>query len=137
MSPWRRLFTRIRKPRSPSSHQYQLDEPLHKIIVTLAQQENRSKEEVHADLLSAGLAQRHVSKNWLDRWGLLSNREQEVTALTCLNYTNSQIAYKLGISQPTVKTHVRNILIKFQLHSKAELRTTLKEWNFREWDQKY
>jgi two-component system nitrate/nitrite response regulator NarP len=65
---------------------------------------------------------------------MLSPREQQVVALTCLNLTNRQIAAKLVITPETAKTHVRNILRKFNLHSKVELREALSDWDFSDWD---
>jgi DNA-binding CsgD family transcriptional regulator len=56
-------------------------------------------------------------------------------AYTCLGYTNNQIAVQLGLSVETVKTHVGNLLVKFGLHSKVELRMTLSEWDFRGWER--
>ena len=67
------------------------------------------------------------------RWRALTPREQEVSALTCLNYTNVQIADHLMISPETVKTHIRNVLSKFKLHSKNELRENLIDWDFSAW----
>lgn len=55
--------------------------------------------------------------------------------MACLGYTNHQIAAKLGVSHTTIKTHIRNILTKFQLHGKGELRMALQDWDFREWDR--
>jgi len=65
-----------------------------------------------------------------NRWKMLTPRERQVALLICAKnggkgYTNPQIAENLGISRETVKIHVRNILYKFNLHSKAELRRTL------------
>lgn len=114
---------------------YQLDEQIHDVIVELAQQEQRPKEEIHAGLLAAALSQRNTSNENSLCWESLTPREQDVTALTCLGYTNVQIAYKLGLSPTTIKTHVRNILKKFRLHGKGELRLALKDWNFRDWIQ--
>jgi DNA-binding CsgD family transcriptional regulator len=67
------------------------------------------------------------------RWRSLSPLEQEVTALARLGYTNRQIGGRLGISEETVKTHVCNALVKFNLHGKAELRMALEEWDFSGW----
>ena len=68
------------------------------------------------------------------RWERLTPRERQVAALICQenggkSYTNPQIASNLGISRETVKIHVRNILYKFNLHSKVELRRTLSGWD--------
>jgi DNA-binding CsgD family transcriptional regulator len=71
------------------------------------------------------------------RWTKLTPREREVAMLICKEnggkmYTNPQIAEKLGISRETVKIHVRNILYKFELHSKFELRNSLVNWEIPE-----
>ncbi|MFC1879533.1 response regulator transcription factor [Chloroflexota bacterium] len=58
-------------------------------------------------------------------WQSLSPRQQEIAILICQGYTNQQIADALHISTATVKTHIRRILAKFKLHSKAELRFLL------------
>lgn len=114
---------------------YQSTHTFYTLISELAKQEQRPEEEIHADLLAAALARRDLSQATWERWQSLSPREQEVTALTCLGYTNHQIAAKLGVSHTTIKTHLRNILTKFQLHGKAELRMALQDWDFREWDR--
>ena len=114
---------------------YQLDEQIHEVIVELAHQEQRPIEEIHAGLLAAALSQRNTSNEAWSRWESLTPREQDVTALVCLGYKNIEIADRLGVSLPTIKTHIRNILAKFQLHSKGELRMILQSWNFREWDR--
>ena len=54
-----------------------------------------------------------------------------VTALTCLGLTNPQIAVRLSLSPETVKTHVRNVLAKFEVNSKDELRHILANWDFK------
>ncbi len=79
------------------------------------------------------MAQRQMHGGWWRHWQLLSPREQEVTALACRGVTNRQIAARLGVSEETVKTHVRNALVKFNLHGKGELRMAQGEWDFSEW----
>ena len=104
-------------------------------LQALAVSEQRPTEQVMADLLAQGLARRHASQVNLERWQSLSPREQQVAALVCLNYTNRQIALRLHISPETVKTHVRNLLAKFDLHAKAELSQLLADWDFSAWDK--
>jgi DNA-binding CsgD family transcriptional regulator len=85
------------------------------------------------DLLAAGLTQyRSIDELW-PKWESLSPREQDVAALTCLGYTNRQIAARLSLSPETIKTHVRNVLFKFDVNSKAELRHILANWDFSGW----
>jgi len=121
--------------RDSALRSYRLEEQLHISIVKLAEQEQLPEEEIHAGLLAAALAQHHSTRDLWSRWDSLSPREQEVTALICLGYTNNEIAAKLGISHTTIKTHIRNILVKYQMHGKAELRIALEDWDFREWDR--
>jgi DNA-binding CsgD family transcriptional regulator len=111
-----------------------LDQPTLAELQNLAEQENRPKEAVAADLLAFALVQRGAAETKLRCWQELSPREREVTALLCLYYTNSQIARRLSISTPTVKTHVRNILRKFGLSRRSDLRLVLAEWDFSAWD---
>jgi len=113
---------------------FELDQPLAEALQHFAEMERRPQEEVAAALLSAALAQRQNAEVNLRRWRSLSTREQQAVALICLGYTNSQIAARLVLSPETVKTHVRNALRKFGVHSRAELRQLLAEWDFSAWE---
>ncbi|MBC5810192.1 MAG: AAA family ATPase [Candidatus Eremiobacteraeota bacterium] len=53
--------------------------------------------------------------------GKLTERELEVAELASRGATNKQVAAELGISVLTVETHVRNILQKSGLQSRAQL----------------
>lgn len=103
-------------------------------VNNLARFERRPVDEVAADLLISGLVQRDQALRAWQRWQSLSPREQQVAALVCHGYTNRQIAARLVISVETVKTHVRNALYKFNLHSKRELSLVLADWDFSAWD---
>jgi len=103
-------------------------------LMDLAEQEQRPAQEVQAALLITALAQRQTHRELYKRWQSLSPREREATALACRGYTNRQIAARLGVSEETVKTHVRNALVKFNLHGKSELRMALGDWDFSEWE---
>jgi PAS domain S-box-containing protein len=50
----------------------------------------------------------------------LSNRETEVLILLAEGLTTQMLAHKLGISPFTARNHVQNILVKLNLHSKAQ-----------------
>ncbi len=121
--------------RNSAMNHYQVNEQLHSVITELAKKENKPESEIHSGLLAAAIAQRVSSQETWLHWQALSPREQEVTALTCLGYTNYEIAAKLGVSHTTIKTHIRNILTKFHIHGKVELRMALQDWDFREWDR--
>jgi non-specific serine/threonine protein kinase len=51
----------------------------------------------------------------------LSRREQEVAELVSAGHTNREIAERLVISEWTVETHVRHILAKLGLRSRAQV----------------
>ena len=130
---WKHLLDRLRIPRSPRRRYFALDESLHTALELRAGQENRPAEQLQAELLAEGLAHLQTD-DWLKQcWDSLSPREQEIAALTCLQFTNRQMAAYLHIAENTVRTHVTNVLVKFDLHSKAELRQALSNWNFSEW----
>ena len=113
---------------------FELDENVHLALVNMAAQEQRPPGELQADLLMSALAQRETAHALWRRWQSLSPREQQSGALACLGYTNRQIAARLGVAEETVKTHIRNALVKFNLHGKAELRMALREWDFSNWE---
>lgn len=50
----------------------------------------------------------------------LSDRETEILALVGLGFTNRTIADRVGVSENTVKYHVKNILQKLHMNSRAK-----------------
>ena len=122
------IWQRLRRARDRQV--LQLDLPLIESLQDLAEREQRTTEAVAAELLSLALQQRRAAEANLQCWGLLSPREQQVAALACLNYSNAQIAARLSISQSTVKTHISNVLRKFGLQRRTDLRLVLAEWDF-------
>ncbi len=131
-SLWRGLLSDLGLLRS-SDRVYQYDAEFLDAVRDLAILEQRSEAEVTAELLSLALAQKDANEVKLRTWASLSYREQQVTALTCLNYTNRQIAARLRISPSTVASHMHSVLYKFNLHSKSELRQSLSNWDFSAW----
>ena len=113
---------------------FSLDGELAAHVRSLAELERRPADDIAAELLISGLAQRDMAQENWRRWQSLSTREQQVAALVCLGYTNRQIAARLVISVETAKSHVRNVLYKFDLHSKRELSLLLIDWDFSAWD---
>jgi DNA-binding CsgD family transcriptional regulator len=104
-------------------------------LTTLSQHDGRPEEELIQDLLAAGLTSYYSSDELWQKWESLSPRERQVAGFVCLGYTNKEIVQRLNISPETVKTHLRNILIKFILGSRSELRLSLHDWDFSGWEE--
>jgi DNA-binding CsgD family transcriptional regulator len=133
MSILQRLLSWIGLGSKSGSRYYQISESLQVTLSTLAKHEGRSEQELIPDLVAAGLDQyRSIDKFW-PKWESLSQRERDVAAFTCLGMTNRQIAARLSLSPDTIKTHIRNVLTKFGLNSKDELRHILVDWDFSGW----
>ena len=134
MSLWTRLLYRLGFRPDPGPRTYELDESLNTALEDLALREQRPPQDMATELISSGLHRLLTQDDLLGRWQSLSPREQDVTALACLGYTNRQIAARLGISAETVKTHLHNALVKFALHSRSELHMLLSAWDFSAWE---
>lgn len=137
MLPINRLLERLGLIRSTSTpRKYGLDEKLENVLESMAEKQQRSTDEIAADLIGEALARQQVDKDTWKRWLSLSPREQQVTALTCLDCTNPQMAARLGLSVETIRSHSRNAQLKFNVHSKTALRLSLSNWDFSEWEKK-
>jgi len=112
---------------------YALDDQTYSLLETLAESEQRPAEDVHTDILLNAYEHRRNQEALYQRWQSLSPREKDVTALSCLGYTNRQIAARLNVSPDTVKGYIRQALGKLQVHSKTDLRLLFIHWNFNEW----
>ena len=53
--------------------------------------------------------------------GMLSRREAQVTLCCVEGLTNAEIGKRLGVSEQTVKFHLRHIFVKFAVKRRAEL----------------
>jgi DNA-binding NarL/FixJ family response regulator len=97
LQPFQDLFSRLRLTLAPPDSSFPLEPALRAALLQLAEKEHRPPQELHADLLASALAQRQVHTDLVQRWQSLSPREQEVAALACRNYTNRQVAARLGV----------------------------------------
>ncbi len=130
MSAWRNLLRNLGIIKDKKLRSFDLDTTLQDKLIILAEERHRSPGEIQAEVIEVGLSKIDRDSEWIDRWDKLSPREQQVAALTCLGYTNKQIAAKLLVSPETVKSHIKNILYKFNLHSKAQIMQALAGWDF-------
>lgn len=110
-----------------------LDQQLIIDISKLAAEVNQTTEEATRQLINDALRERHTADAWLEVWNSLTTREKQAAGLTCLGYTNKQIAEKMIISENTVKTYIKSVLARFEVNSKVELRDLLAAWDFGEW----
>jgi DNA-binding NarL/FixJ family response regulator len=135
---WERLKRALGRPRPKTNTiSFEADTRLVQALQELAERDDTSEEEVAADLLEFALSRRQQADENLQRWRKLSPRERDIAALTCLGCTNRQIAARLYISPETVKTHMRNLLRKYNARSKAELRRLLSDWDFSAWEKRF
>jgi len=130
---WRQLLRKF-DPRHSSILFLEVTEELMRSLQELAECEQRSREEVAIDLLSLGISNRREAEESLNIWKSLSPRVQQAVALTCLGYTNMEIAKRMGISPETVKAHILRAVYRFGVRGKSELRSILANWNFSNWD---
>ena len=136
MEPWDRLLTILGMMRGSGVHHFEMNERLQTALVDRADREQRPVEDIQEELLAAGLNQLETSDGLRQRWDALSPRERDVTAYTCLGYTNRRMASLMIVSPYTIKGYVRDALVKWHVHSKSELRILLVIWNFSDWGPK-
>ena len=72
-----------------------------------------------------GQDEKQPTKGMMDSWLKLTPRERDVCLLAARGMNNNEIAGLKFIAEETVKTHIRNILTKFEMHSKADLRMAM------------
>jgi len=88
--------------------------PLSKLLDSLQELENGGAP------MSTHIARMVVSSFHRNRQSPLSNRELEVLELLSSGKSYSTIADQLFVDKETVKSHIKNIYLKLEVHSKAE-----------------
>lgn len=99
-----------------------------------ARAQDQTPEALVAELLTRGLEQEALRLQVEAALRALTSREQDVVWLAARGYTNRRIAESLVISSETVKTHVRHVLDKLGVRSKAEMRLLLLDLGIRWWE---
>ena len=133
MSIWRKLLSLIGLRPISAPRKYQVSESMQVTLTTLSQHEGRPEDDLVQDLLAAGLTHYYQSEDLWRKWRSITPREQDVAALACLGFSNREIAARLHISPNTVKSRLHNVLRKFNLHNRADLRVMLADWDFSGW----
>lgn len=60
---------------------------------------------------------------------ILTKREKEVFDLLILNNSTKQIAFKLGISEKTVRNHISNVIQKLGVNGRSQAIVELLKMN--------
>ena len=92
------------------------NEHLVRTVREMAVSQRRAESDVYNDILESGMKALSDKHKYEETWGLLSERERQVTALTCLGYRSYEIAVALGVSYETVRSHSKHIYAKFGLN---------------------
>lgn len=126
----------LRKWRQPAraGHQFDLNTELMVSLEALAERRNTTPNAIMSELVQNALLMEQVERETWQNWQSLTPREKEVTALVCQGYSNAAICAHLGIANETVRTHVRNLLGKFEVANRNELRVLLAKWDFSAWN---
>ena len=62
-----------------------------------------------------------TSNNYKNAFPVFHEIKHEISDLVSRGFTNEKIAKRLDISEPTVKTHLRNIYSKTDIHDRTSL----------------
>ncbi|MBW6472947.1 MAG: LuxR C-terminal-related transcriptional regulator [Anaerolineaceae bacterium] len=134
MSIWHTFQKFFRPEANPSSQRsFTLEGDLLLSLEQLARYRGSTPRKVAADLLARELQSVEVERETWEKWQSLTEREQQVAALICLQYRTQQIATRLQIAPETVRSHVHNILHKMDLPNRIALRQLLAGWDFSSW----
>lgn len=115
---------------SPRSSSFSLEGDLLLSLEQVARHRGVSLRQAVADLLARELQSVEIERDTLEKWHSLTEREQQVAALICLQYRTAQIAARLQIAPETVRSHVSHLLGKMNVPSRAALRVLLADWDF-------
>ena len=132
MSILQRLLYWIGLRPDPGPRKYEVAAPLQVSLTTLAKHEGRPEHELFPDIVAAGLTQYSTQDRIWKKWESLTSREQQVTAWACLEYTNRQMAARMGVTEATVKFHLGNVYSKLRVKNRTMLRQKFAGWDFTE-----
>ncbi len=111
----------------------ELEPELLHAVQLIAEHQQCSLDAAANELISQALHEREAAQHNLHIWRQLTHRERQITALIWSGLLNPQIADRLSISTHTVRTHVKNILAKFDAPSKKHLFNILSVLDLSDW----
>lgn len=114
-----------------------VDDETRLAIEKVAVQNGQSLEAVAAEWLASQAIEYKKARETKEKWELLSEREKTVAALSCLGYSDQEIATELTIGFGTARTHLYNAIYKFGIKQKGELHFLLRHWDFSYFDRDY
>ena len=119
------------RKRASATIELPAEEDILVMLDEMADGEEYSAEELGGLILRQAVIEHYRTKNKnLRRWEELTDRQKEVAAMVCLGATHAEIAQELEISLTTVKTHMREVLRKFDVRGRYQLRYMLRRWDF-------
>lgn len=119
------------RKRASSTIELPTEEDILVMLEEMANGEEYSVEELGGLILRQAVIEHYRTKiKNLRRWEELTDRQKEVAAMVCLGATNAEIAQELDISLTTVKTHMREVLRKFDVRGRHQLSYMLRRWDF-------
>lgn len=121
------------KAQKPQKLVFEADAALVMDLKIAARTRRQAPEALLAELVAQGLNQQAVREAMEENLRSLTYREREVLRLIVEGLSNRQIAARLFIGHETVKTHVKSILKKLHVRSKANLRLVLLDIGLRVW----
>ena len=121
---WREISKRLHRKRT-----FALDSATYKSLQLIADREQSTPEQVAARLFEFAIREQDLQTGALRYWEDLTPRQKQVVAHICQRDTDRQIAAALHITPNTVKSHVKTILEKYQLATRADLRQLMSPWD--------
>ena len=119
------------RKRASQLHMIPVDADVWDMLKELAPDQKVNPEELGKQLLRKTVTEHyHANSKYVQKWEQLSERQKDVAALACLKYSNAEIALKLNVSITTVKGHFSEVLRKFEVRGRYQLRYVLRRWDF-------
>jgi DNA-binding CsgD family transcriptional regulator len=132
-----RAVRRFRIARKNGELLVSLDSEIRSLLTQFAESVQMTPEEAAVRWLELQANAYQQDKEVGRLWGSLTDREQQVVALCCLEYSDREIAAMLDIAYGTARTHLYNAIRKLGIRKKSELLFLLRIWDFSKFDRDF